>query len=82
MNFLKWLGFGKKPENIEAPKEDYKDTLWFCYGINDNKPILKVIELKDGYIDAEFIDEGNQGKKHYQELSQFLNCFCIYRGEV
>lgn len=73
MKFLK--NFFKKKEKVEEVEYDYSETLWYVHGLNNNEPILKIDQITDGYVSAHFIDEGNKGKKHYQELNQFRQCF-------
>lgn len=77
------FGWFKKKELTSQLLDRYAgmvDTEWSVAGINDGKPILKVLSVENGHVNAVFTSEGNEGKKHYQEINQFYSCFTRHEG--
>lgn len=75
---FKFFKRNKKKAQVVYEPPSLVDTLWYIPGINNNEPILKIDKIENDYVTAHFIEEQNLGKIHYQNLTQFKNCFYKY----
>ena len=50
-------------------------THWGIRGVNNDEPIIEITKVEDGFVSGNFYSQGNEGRTHYQNLSDFYNCF-------